>query len=432
MTRNFSRRSTIKGIAGAAALGAASSRFFAPSLISAQGTTIELNFYTAFGSGANGDAQTKILNDFNALDNGITVSTTAYPNYAELSNAVLTGLDSGDIPHIMNVSEVWWFNFYLRQAYADLTPYVDAPEDYVDSLFIEYQRNGGQWALPFARSTPLMYYNTDAFEAAGIDPAVLGKWSTFAEVADGLVAGDIKHSFGFNDAAGYVAWTLHGAVWAHEGNYSDPDLNMLLNQPEAVAVGEVMRDMVQNKGAMVMADTGAEFSTGTVAATMISTGAIGWMTTDAQIPWATAELPEEMTFGCPTGGAGLAVLANESEEIVAAAAEFLKYSTSTDVTAQWAQSTGYLPARKSAVESESFQAFLAEHPNNAVAVGQLPKTQPQDSARVFIANGDQILGAAWEQVLVKNRPAQEAFDEAVAILDEEKQPVLEAIQAVEG
>lgn len=432
MSQRYTRRSTMKGIAGAAALGAASSRFFAPNLISAQGTNIELSFYTAFGSGANGDAQTKILNDFNALDNGITITSTAYPNYAELANAVLTGLDSGDVPNIMNVSEVWWFNFYLRQAYADLTPYVDTPEDYVDSLFTEYQRNGGQWALPFARSTPLMYYNTEAFEAAGVDPAVLGKWSTFAEAAPKLVTGDIKNSFGFNDAAGYAAWTLHGAIWAHNGNYSDPDLNMLFNQPEAVGVGEIMRDLVQNGGATVMADTGAEFSTGTVAATIISTGAIGWMTTDAQIPWATAELPEELTFGCPTGGAGLAVLANESEEIVAAAAEFLTYSTSTDVTAYWAQHTGYLPARKSAVESEDFKAFLAEHPNNAVAVGQLPKTQPQDSARVFIANGDQILGSAWEQVLVKNRPAQEAFDEAVAILDEEKKPVIEAIQAVEG
>ncbi len=432
MSKFMSRRSTIKGLAGAAAVGAASSRFAAPSMISAQGTNIDLVFYTAFGSGANGDAQTKILEDFNALDNGITVTSTAYPNYAELANAVLTGLESGDIPHIMNVSEVWWFNFYLRQAYADLTPYVDAPEDYVDSLFVEYQRNGGQWALPFARSTPLMYYNTEAFEAAGVDPAVLGKWSTFSEAAPKLVGGNIKNSFAFNDAAGYAAWTLHGAIWAYNGNYSDADLNMLFNQPEAVGVGELMRGMVNEGGATVMAEAGTEFSVGTVASTIMSTGAIGWMTTDAQVEWATAELPEEMTFGCPTGGAGLAVLANESEEVVAAAAEFLKYSTSTEVTSYWAQSTGYLPARKSAAESEDFQAFLADHPNNAVAVGQLPKTQPQDSARVFIANGDKILGNAWEQVLVNDQPAQQAFDEAVAILDQEKQPVLEAIEAIEG
>lgn len=432
MTTSFSRRSFIRSTAAAAAVGAASSRFFAPAVIKAQGTKIDLNFYTAFGSGVNGEQQTKILEDFNALGNGITVTSTAFPNYAELANAVLTGLDSGDIPNVMNVSEVWWFNFYLRQAYADLTTYVDTPEDYVDSLFTEYQRNGGQWALPFARSTPLMYYNTDAFEAAGVDPAVLGKWSTFAEAAPKLVAGDVKYSMGFNDAAGYAAWTLHGAIWGFEGNYSDPDINILVNKPEAVAAGEFMRDMVQTKGATVMADSGLEFRNGTVAATMVSTGGLGTMVAESQVPWAAAELPAEMTFGCPTGGAGLAVLANESEEIVAAAAEFLKYSTSTDVTANWAQNTGYLPSRKSAIESDAFQAFLKENPNNAVAVGQLPKTQAQDSARVFIANGDQILGGAWEQILVNNIPAQEAFDEAAAVLDEEKQPVIEAIQAIEG
>ena len=140
---------------------------------------------------ANGDAQAKLIEDFNALDNGITVTSTAYASYEEVANAILTGLESGDVPHVATLSDVWWFSFYLRQALADLTPYVDTPEDYVESLYVEYNRNGGQYGVPFARSTPLFYYNTDAFEAAGVDPAVLGKWSDFAEVSASLVGGDV-------------------------------------------------------------------------------------------------------------------------------------------------------------------------------------------------------------------------------------------------
>ena len=432
MIKNVSRRSLVKGVAGAATLGAASSRFFAPNLIGAQGSGVELVYWTAFGSGVNGDAQAKLIADFNALDSGVTVTSTAYASYEEVANAILTGLESGDVPHVATLSDVWWFSFYLRQALADLTPYADTPEDYVESLYVEYARNGGQYGVPFARSTPLFYYNTAAFEAAGVDPAVLGKWSDFAEVAPSLVAGDVKYSFGFGNAASYGAWTMHGPVWAFGGRYSDEEFNILVNQPEAVAAGEFMRDMILTKGAGAVANPVDDFIAGTLGAMIGSTGSLGNVATNSQVEFATAFLPEEMQFGCPTGGTGLSVLSGTSDEIIAAAAEFLAFSTNTENAAAWAEATGYMPVRTSAIESESYQAFLAENPNNQVAIDQLPKTQPQDSARVFIPNGDQNLGRAWEQILVNDVPAQDAFDEVAALLEEDKVPVLEALEAIEG
>lgn len=433
MIKNVSRRSLVKGAAGAAAVGATSSRFFAPNLISAQGSDIELVFWTAFGSGANGDAQADLIERFNAEDNGITVTSTAYANYEEVANSILTGLDSGDVPHMATLSDVWWFSFYLRQALADLTPYVDTPEDYVESLYVEYQRNGGQYGVPFARSTPLFYYNAEAFDAAGVDPAVLGTWSEFAEAAPALVDGsDVTYSFGFGNAASYGAWTMHGPVWAFGGRYSDEDFNILVNQEEAVAAGEFMRDMIATKGAGAIASPADDFVAGTLAAMIASTGSLGNVTRDSQVEFATAFLPEEMQFGCPTGGAGLSVLSSASEEEVAAAVEFLTFSTNTENAANWAQNTGYMPVRTSAVESDEYQTFLDENPNNRIAIEQLPLTQPQDSARVFVPNGDQDLGRAWEQILVNDVPAQDAFDEVAAILEENKVPVLEALDAIEG
>lgn len=431
--KNVSRRSMMKGAAGAAALGATSSRFFAPNLIGAQGSNVELVYWTAFGSGTNGDAQAALIEEFNALDNGITVASTAYANYEEVANAILTGLDSGDVPHAATLSDVWWFSFYLRQALADLTPYVDTPDDYVQSLYVEYQRNGGQFGVPFARSTPLFYYNVDAFNAAGVDPAVLGTWSEFAEAAPTLVSGsEATYSFGFGNAASYGAWTMHGPVWAFGGYYSDPDFNILVNQPEAVAAGEFMRDMIQTKNAGAIASPQDDFVAGTLAAMIASTGSLGNVTANSQVEFATAFLPEEMQFGCPTGGTGLSVLNSASEEEIAAAAEFLKFCTNTENAAKWAETTGYMPVRTSAIESEAYQAFLEANPNNRVAIEQLPKTQPQDSARVFIPNGDQNLGRAWEQILVNNVPAQDAFDEVAAMLEEDKVPVMEALAAIEG
>jgi sn-glycerol 3-phosphate transport system substrate-binding protein len=137
-------------------------------------------------------------------------------------------------------------------------------------------------------------------------------------------------------------------------------------------------------------------------------------------------------FGCCTGGAGLSIVASAPDEKKAAAMKFLEFSTSTETTTTWSQTTGYMPVRTSAIESEAEVSFLAANPNNAVAIGQLPKTQPQDSARVFIPGGDQILGRGWEQVLVNNVPAQDAFTEVKETLDSEKEAILEQIAAIEG
>ena len=434
MATNINRRSFLKGTAGAAALGAASSTFFAPSLISAQGGDTELILWTSFGSGPNGEAQAKLIEDYNAQGNGVTVTSSIYANYEELANAVLTGLPSGDIPHLAVLSDVWWFTFYLRGALADLTDHVDTPEDYVESLFVEYQRNGGQYAIPFARSTPLFYFNREALEAAGLDESIFENWETFRENGPTLVeAGGVDAAFGFGSATGYGAWFMHGPIWGFGGNYSDEEFNVLIDEEGAVNTGEFMREFVQNYGAAAVNDVSADFNTGALGAIIQSTGSLGSITEGAQMDFGTAKLPEGPEgFGCPTGGSGLAVLADFSEEEIAAAADFITFCTNTENAAYWAQTTGYMPVRTSAVESDEYQAFLEENPRNQVALEQLPLTQPQDSARVFIPNGDQIIGRGWEQVLVNNVPAADAFAEVAATLEEEKGPVLEAIAAVEG
>lgn len=102
----ITRRSLLKGTAGAAALGAASATFGSPALISAQGSDIELILWTNFGSGVNGEAQAKLIEDYNAQSNGVTITSSLYADYEETANAILTGLPSNDVPHLAVLSDV--------------------------------------------------------------------------------------------------------------------------------------------------------------------------------------------------------------------------------------------------------------------------------------------------------------------------------------
>ena len=91
MANEISRRSLIKGAAGAAAgaaaLGASSTSFAAPAVIQNTGSNAEITLWTSFGSGVNGDAQAKLVEDFNASGQGVTVTSQAYASYEEVARA---------------------------------------------------------------------------------------------------------------------------------------------------------------------------------------------------------------------------------------------------------------------------------------------------------------------------------------------------------
>lgn len=444
MNKHVSRRSLVTSAAGAAAIGAAvttlgvkpSSVFAAPALVQSTGSKVEIKYWTTNGSGAEGTAEEKLVKDFEAANPDIKINRSLQPSYEELSAGLIAALQTGDEPHLAILSDVWWFRFYLSESIADLKPLLaDAKintDDYVQSLYIEYQRHGGQYAIPYGRSTPMLYYNQDALDAAGLDKSIFKTWSSFGATAPKLVGGKTEFAFGYGTGTRYGAWVLQGAVWAFGGHYSDKDFNILIAEPPAVEAGEFFRKSITDKWANTSGDPEQDFMGGVNAAVLAGSSAIAKFNEAAKFKFGAAFLPSEKQFGCPTGGAGLSIIKTAPQEIQAASLKFMDFLTNTENTTYWSQTTGYMPVRTSAIESDAMQAYLAKDPNRKVSIEQLPKTQPQDSARVFIPNGDHILGNAWEQVLVKNVPAQDAFNAAKDELDQEKEPVLEQIKALEG
>lgn len=286
--------------------------------------------------------------------------------------------------------------------------------------------------MPYGRSTPLLYFNRDALTAAGLDESIFATWSTFAENAPALVGGETEVAFAYGAGAGYGAWLLQGAVWAFGGHYSDADFNILIAEPEAVAAGEFFRQSVQDGWGITTQTHEVDFINKVGAAILSGSSAIAQFAEAASFEIGTAFLPEETQFGCSTGGNGLAILNTAPQEVQEAATAYISFLTNTENTTYSSQTTGYMPVRTSAIESAEEQAFLDANPNNRVSIDQLPLTQPQDSARVFIPNGDGIIGAGWEEILVNNVPAQDAFNAVKEQLDEEKVAVLEQIAAIEG
>jgi sn-glycerol 3-phosphate transport system substrate-binding protein len=111
---------------------------------------------------------------------------------------------------------------------------------------------------------------------------------------------------------------------------------------------------------------------------------------------------------------------------------YVAFASNPESQTFWAQNTGYMPVRKSALESEAMQTYFTEFPQFKTATEQLALTQPQDAARVFVPNGDQIIGAGLERITVQSEDVATVFAEVQTIPETEAAPVLEALQAVEG
>ncbi len=445
MTGKISRRGLVKGTAaaaGAATLAPMSKRstaFAAPAVLKQNGP-IEVLYWGSF-SDVLGEAEQAVVDMFNESQSDVVVNYQFQGNYEETAQKLTAALQARQAPDVSLLSDVWWFRFYLANALAPLNDLIAANEvdtaDYVDSLYNEGVRDGTSFWLPFARSTPLFYYNADAFAEVGLEEAP-EFWSDLVEVAPELVQRDgdtiTRAAFSHPTGASYIAWLFQAVIWQFEGAYSDPEFNILINDPNGVEAGEFYRSSTMDGWATLPADNEADFANGLTASVMASTGSLRGITQNVgdKFDFRTAFLPKAKQFGCSTGGAGLAVMAGSPPEKQEAAFQYVKFATSPETTAFWSQNTGYMPVRKSAIESEEMQAFFAENPNFRTAVEQLPLTQPQDSARVFIPNGDQIIGAGLERIVINHEEPQAVFDEVAATLTEEAQPVIEAIAALGG
>lgn len=443
MKGNVNRRTLIKGAAGAvAAVPAikASKTFAAPAVIQDTSSDTKIVYWGSFEDGsANGEAEQGVVDQFNAAGLGVQVERQYQGNYEDTAQKLTAAVAAKQTPDVSLLSDVWWFRFYLNSLLAPLNDLIAASEldttDYVDSLINEGNRDGIQYWMPMARSTPLFYYNVEAFNEVGLTEAPTN-WSQIVDVAQDLVRRDgdtvTRAAFVHPSAGSYIAWLFQCVTWQYEGRYSDEEFNIMINQAEAVEAGEFYRSSVADGWAVPVEVVRTDFINGLTASMMASTGDLGAVTREATFEFKTAFLPEAKTFGCCTGGSGLAILADKSPEQQAAAFEFIKFATSPETTSFWSQNTGYMPVRKSARENETMVKFFEENPNFKTAVDQLELTKPQDSARVFIPNGDQIIGGGLEKITINKTDAQSAFDEVAAILEEEKVPVLEALEALQG
>lgn len=373
------------------------------------------------------DIEEKIIADFEAQNPTIKVSLVdAGKNYEEVAQKFNAALAGGQVPDLVVVSDVTWFNFVLNDQLAPLDKLLKdvggTPDDYISNFYDEYERDGNHYAVPYSRSTPLFYYNKDLFAKAGLPdrgPKTWQEWNDdFApKLKDSLGAGIAPLTI--PDGSNYMDWYFQGMIWALGGHYSK-DWEMTLSSPESVKAGEYLQKQFKEGYFKAAKDATTPFLAQRTAAILESTGSLGGIVKAGSVNFGTAFLPSvDGKPGCPTGGAGIAIPAKSTKQ--EAAAKFLAFATNTENAKVFSQGTGYMPVRTSTTKLPEVQKYMADNPNFATAIQQLPHTQAQDAARVFVPGGARRIGAALDKI------AQGAnVEETFRAVDEEQQRLIDS------
>lgn len=362
----------------------------------------------------------ELIKRFNVEHPEITVNlVTAGANYDEVAQRFQAASQTDELPDLVIASDVWWFRYHLNDQIMpldDVFEHLDADaDDFNPALYGDYEYDDQHWAAPYARSTPLFYYNKDMWAAAGLPDRGPKTWDELQEWSTAL-QGQVPQggsALGLSTGPSWGAWWFENMIWGQGGAYSD-GFDLTLDSKESVEGGQFLSDLFHSSGVATLSadDAMKDFSAGLIASTIGSTGSLKGALDAAPFEVGTAYLPDGPDGGgTPTGGTGLAIPSSRSPEQQLAAAMFLQFITNTENTAYFSQNTGYMPVRTSAVESDTMKALYEQTPQFRTAVDQLAdKARSQDDVRVFVPGADALLNEAIEKIVIEGTDPKTAFE----------------------
>jgi sn-glycerol 3-phosphate transport system substrate-binding protein len=269
------------------------------------------------------------------------------------------------------------------------------------STVAAYSTAGVQWAMPFNVSNPVLYYNRNAFEAAGLDPdrppQTLEELRQYSQqiVDSGAASYGIALESGSSSGGGWYLeqWFANmGELYADNGNgrlapatrvlYDGPAGVQLLGYVQSLAADGLAAYVGDNAGGadqlLKMADSnepaamalGSSAFLGTVLNTLGGGLVPGMGPEDVGVGPLPGPAP---TPSALVGGAALWVADGKSDLEAAAAWDFIDYLVTPEVQALFATDTGYVPVRDDALEVEPALSVYRDDPRFRVAYDQLIK-----------------------------------------------------------
>ena len=373
--------------------------------------------------------------DFTKENPNITVEPVLAGGYQDSMIKILTTLQGGGQPPDLAVllsTDMW--TLIDSDAIIPLDDCVakiggqDYLNDFFPAFMLNSQANGKTWGIPFQRSTPVLYYNKQAFQEAGLDPEKPpANWDELVEYGKKLTKTDASGNvvqWGLEiPSDGFPYWLFQSFAIENGQNVVGDDPSAVnFNAPSTVEALDFVVSLskeykIMPEGIIQWSNAPNDFTSGKAAMIYHTTGSLTNILKQASFPVGVAFHPAKKTYGAPTGGGNLYIFKDTPPEKQEAACKLIKFLTTPERAAQWSIDTGYVATRKSAYDTQAMKDLIAQHPQYLVARDQLEYAQRELSGH----NGaelQKILGDAIQAAILGNKTSQQALDDAQAKADQ--------------
>jgi sn-glycerol 3-phosphate transport system substrate-binding protein len=380
----------------------------------------------------------KLASDFNASQADYRIVPVYKGNYAETVMAAIFAFRSNTQPAIVQVNEVATATmmaakgaiYPVYQLMRDQGEQFD-PAAYLPAVTGYYTDiSGNMLSFPFNASTPILYYNKQQFQKAGLDPEKAPTTWPQVEAAAaklrtaGMPCGFTTHWPSWVNIENFSA--LHNLPIATESNgFAGLGAELVINNPTLVRhIGKLAQwqrtKLFDYSGRATsaeprfqQAECGIFLGSSAARADIIAKGhfSVGY----GMLPyWPDVPGAPQNTI---IGGATLWVLMGRPQAEYKGVARFFAYLSRPEVQASWHQKTGYLPITHAAYDLTRVQGFYNEHPGTAVAIEQMTRKPPTENSKGLRLGSFVLIRDAIEDELeaafAGKVTAQEALDAAV-------------------
>lgn len=344
----------------------------------------------------------------------VTLNLTSKGSYRDTMVSAITAAERGNPPAITQIFEIGTKQAMDSDGFVPVEEHIPPGVVDVDALLDPvrnyYRTDGTLYSMPFNSSNPVLCYNRDAFEAAGLDPT--DPPETFDAVVDAsrqlVEAGVTEYGITFANYSWYVeqwfAEQNQELVNKHNGRdgtadeayldseaahevfewWAELDRDGLYYNPGIEARGKAKECFHDEDAAMLIG------STSSLAGIESGASAAGFEMGTGYFP-----VPEDR-YGVLVGGGSLWLADDVPHEEQRAAAEFIGWLAQPDQQVRWHKETGYFPIHEQATTQLDAQGWFDENPHFATAFEQLRQTRetvattgarigPFDTVRTMIA-----------------------------------------------
>lgn len=394
------------------------------------GKTI-VTFWHAMGGQAQ-EALNETVADYNASQDDVQVNAEFQGTYEESLPKFHSVAGTDQAPTVIQVQEIGSMSMINSGNIEPIQKFIDE-EKYDMSILEEnisnyYKIDDQFYSMPFNSSTPVMYYNKDAFKAAGLDPEAPPETYEEVEAAAKAITESNPEMKGFAlQAYGWLYEELlanqGGLLMNNDNGRSDTPTEVAFDNEKGKSTFEWVKRMM-DAGTFANYGTNGDnmiagFLAGDAAMFLQSSASSRDVIDNAPFEVGVAFIPHpeaEERQGVVIGGASLWMSSGKSEEEQQAAWDFMKYVQTPEAQAKWHVGTGYFAINPAAYDEQVVKDAHAKMPQLKTAIEQLQATKPsyetQGAIMDMIPEERKIIETALETVY-NGGDVDEAFNTAV-------------------